>query len=335
MKMKKSLMAGLVCLAALGLAACTGNQKATTSATSKTSSTSSQSSASFSSSSSSESSTTSQSSDSHQAYQSLLQELGQKPDYQTSQYAFYDINKDGTDELLIENSPAITEVFALQNNQPVSILTSIVALQGGARSSFSILTDGTIVQTSWQSTRPEATAVAYTLENGTLKEGKTVTYDMTSQVKPAEALGLSGQELDANSLSWQDFATTSTPSSDQAQPASTGMDINAIASGDFSSIAGTWQNGRGATMVFTQSGIDDSLNIEIAGLTVKGTSLVGGWHPRPDKDGISVGGGYLIMLPSNTTLDSGFGQDDSDKSRERMLMGNGFPTAEDFYYKVD
>lgn len=88
-------------------------------------------------------------------------------------------------------------------------------------------------------------------------------------------------------------------------------------------------------MVFTNSGIDDSLNIEVKGFAVKGDSLVGSWGPRPNEEGISVGGGYLIMLPSNTTLDSGFGQDDSDKSRERMLMGNGFPSAEDFYYKVD
>lgn len=252
--MKKVLFASFICLAVLGLAACTGNQNVNTHVSVKNSGTTSKSSTSSSSSSSSESSTSSQSSDSHQAYQNLLQELGQKPDYQTSQYAFYDINKDGTDELLIKNSDVITEVFALQNNQPVSILTSIVALQGGARSSFTILTDGTIIQDSWYSARPEVTSVAYTLENGTLKEVKKVTYDMRDQMKSAESLGISGQELDVNSLSWQDFATTSTASSEQAQPASTGMDINAIASGDFSSIAGTWQNAKGETLVFDKNG---------------------------------------------------------------------------------
>ena len=51
---------------------------------------------------------------------------------------------------------------------------------------------------------------------------------------------------------------------DQAQPASTGMDINAIANGDFSSIAGTWQNSRGETMVFDKNGlVSDNVVVKI------------------------------------------------------------------------
>ncbi|MDU4854378.1 MAG: DUF6287 domain-containing protein [Clostridioides difficile] len=44
-------------------------------------------------------------------------------------------------------------------------------------------------------------------------------------------------------------------SSSKSDAKQSGMDINAIQKGDFSSIAGTWKNGRGDTLTFDNNGL--------------------------------------------------------------------------------
>ena len=175
-------MAGLVCLAALGLAACTGgNQKANTSTSSKTSSTASQSSTSSSSSSSKEDKKKQE--ETRKKYQEVLdrgarleserakndtdgyvQYLDSQLDKGNDenhmwyhhaysgtnfQYAFYDIDHDGTDELLIGDSTSISGIFSLVDGKPEFQLAGIIATVGGSRTALKLLQDGTIVYSYW------------------------------------------------------------------------------------------------------------------------------------------------------------------------------------------
>lgn len=265
------------------------------------------------------------------------------------QYAFYDIDHDGTEELLIGNSESISGIFSLVNGKPEFQLAGIIATVGGSRTALKLLQDGTIIYSYWQSIDPDMTVRAYKLSNGKVeKVGNEATVQFNTDQTAESSLGLTSPAVDLTKLTWENFpevstsasssqedTSSSTPSSDQAQPASTGMDLNAIASGDFSSIAGTWQNGRGETMVFDKNGlVSDKAEVKI--IKVENGYVVGSYN------GINVMTGGLAWVPlpkgfseSNVTFVP-LGDGLSDQTRDRIATGGqSVPTAEDLYYKVD
>ena len=107
-----------------------------------------------------------------------------------------------------------------------------------------------------------------------------------------------------------------------------GMDLKAIKDKDYSSIKGTWIDGRGNELVFDDKGLvreDVELDAssfkqkdQIAEMTVSAKSGVGGYG--------------LLLLPKGETA----GKDDaSDKSKDRIWAGQSPAYGDDdnFYYR--
>lgn len=121
---------------------------------------------------------------------------------------------------------------------------------------------------------------------------------------------------------------------------SSGMNIQEIQNGDFSSIAGTWKNGLGWIMEFDKDGLTGK------GIVTDGSGVVD--RINPDHGYISggihsskpntAGGAAISFLPAGTPMkpDSNQNSDPSDTSKDRIWVGQQYIWDTDsFFYRVD
>ena len=115
--------------------------------------------------------------------------------------------------------------------------------------------------------------------------------------------------------------------------AASSLDMQAIASGDFSSMAGTWQDANGVTYTFDAKGlVSDVAKLELiyAGLDENGiyrTSIR--WH--------NLTGAALSIIPAGKKLsakETVSGQDPTDSSRDRFIIAQGISERPDVFYRV-
>lgn len=115
--------------------------------------------------------------------------------------------------------------------------------------------------------------------------------------------------------------------------ATTSLDMQAIASGDFSSMAGTWQDANGVTYTFDAKGlVSDVAKLELgyAGLDENGiyrTSIR--WH--------NLTGAALSIIPAGKKLpakETVSGQDPTDTSQDRFIIAQGISEHPDVFYRV-
>lgn len=196
--------------------------------------------------------------------------------------------------------------------------------------------------------RPEAKAETYEIKDGAFNQLQSVDFSMSETTDGASKVGLgNAQTFDLSSEDWYDFDDSSSDeteasSSDSKSNKETGMDINAIQNGDFSSIAGTWKNGKGYTMTFDKNGlVSDTERVDVENSKVTDGYLKSSTGP---KSGVGVGGGAIAFLPKGVSLtgsvmsSSETADDQSDKTKERLWMGqqlNGTTDDSYFFYKVD
>lgn len=136
------------------------------------------------------------------AYVFNLQTLGSTNEWK---YAFWDLNQDGSDELLIGDGKTIAAVYYLKNNQPTLLHVAYVASAGGYRSSLDVFDNGQIVYATWQSLNPEMELSLYSLEKGEVKEEKKATIQIGGKETAEQALGMSAKKLDLSKLDWKKF----------------------------------------------------------------------------------------------------------------------------------
>lgn len=121
---------------------------------------------------------------------------------------------------------------------------------------------------------------------------------------------------------------------------SSGMNIQEIQNGDFSSLAGTWRNGLGWTLEFNKDGLTGK------GFVTDGSGVVD--RINPDHGYISggihsskpntAGGAAISFLPAGTPMrpDSNQNSDPSDTSKDRIWVGQQYIWDTDsFFYRVD
>ena len=121
---------------------------------------------------------------------------------------------------------------------------------------------------------------------------------------------------------------------------SSGMNIQEIQNGNFSSIAGTWRNGLGWVLEFDKDGLTGK------GFVTDGSGVVD--RINPDHGYISggihsskpntAGGAAISFLPAGTPMkpDSNQNSDPSDTSKDRIWVGQQYIWDTDsFFYRVD
>ncbi len=127
-------------------------------------------------------------------------------------YAFYDIDKDGTNELILSggenNGRYPITAYYLNNGNPGLLAESHVAGNGGSRMGFNLYSDGNIFSSSWSSGTGRGIATLLNLSNGKFTKIKTANidniYDLNSKSGSPESMGLSKNlQINLNSLSWK------------------------------------------------------------------------------------------------------------------------------------
>ena len=335
------------------------------------------------------------------AYIFNLQTLGSTNEWH---YAFWDLNQDGSDELLIGNSKTIAAVYYLKDKQPTLLHVAYVASAGGYRSSLEAYDNGQLAYASWQSTQPEMELILYSLEKGEAKEEKKATIQIGGKETVEQALGISAKKLELTKLDWKKIASedkaqttakteekkfgsfqvkvsvadlrirkepsTSAPSagmitkgthtitetveadghtwgklesgqgwialeftsrvSGNAEstptPATTktGMNLEEIQAGNFSSVAGVWENKYGTSIEFDAQGI-----VKVNGSAVNGVQFSGFYFKEGNLHGVSRMPGAtnetpILFIPSREG-----GSESIYWSKSDATNGN------DLYYRVD
>ena len=335
------------------------------------------------------------------AYVFNLQTLGSTNEWK---YAFWDLNQDGSDELLIGDGKTIAAVYYLKNNQPTLLHVAYVASAGGYRSSLDLFDNGQIVYATWQSLNPEMELTLYSLGKGEVKEEKKATIQIGGKETAEQALGISAKKLDLTKLDWKNFdgtgdskstakaeekksgsfqvqvsvadlrirkePSTSAPSAGMiakgthtitetvdadghtwgklesgqgwialdyttrvsgntesaSAPAATktGMNLEEIKAGNFSSVAGVWENKHGTSIEFDAQGI-----VKVNGSAVNGVQFSGFYFKEGNLHGVSRMPGAtndtpILFIPSREG-----GSESIYWSKSDATNGN------DLYYRVN
>lgn len=262
-------------------------------------------------------------------YDVVLEKLrNDTSDTPATHYAYYDIDGNGQDELFSGRyweSTGTVEFAALyyDNNGVADYLAqSYVASSGGYREAANIYTDGTIITAKWTSTGTEMEDVQYQLraDNSGIDTIKSATVPIGKDVELTDYFDVKNKEtFDFSVLDWQPLVSEQANSDD--------LDVNQILSGNYESLAGIWENGRGQTFEFSDEGMLEGMNISSPRESSYGTVTLacGAANGAP--------GGFAIeVYPTGVKNPKG---DHSDSSQPRLVAGQQFVDfpAEAYYYR--
>ncbi|WP_274641989.1 DUF6287 domain-containing protein [Streptococcus equinus] len=262
-------------------------------------------------------------------YDVVLEKLrNDTSDTPATHYAYYDIDGNGQDELFSGRyweSTGTVEFAALyyDNNGVADYLAqSYVASSGGYREAANIYTDGTIITAKWMSTGTEMEDTQYQLraDNSGIDTIKSATVPIGKDVELTDYFDVKNKEtFDFGVLDWQPLVSEQANSDD--------LDVNQILSGNYESLAGTWENGRGQTFEFSDEGMLEGMNISSPRESSYGTVTLacGAANGAP--------GGFAIeVYPTGVKNPKG---DHSDSSQPRLVAGQQFTDfpAEAYYYR--
>lgn len=243
-------------------------------------------------------------------------------------YAFYDINQDGVEELLVgslqeDGSVYLATVFHYEDLDQDSQRKFHMYQYGGSyRGSYRIFKDGTVVHMTWIPVSGEGTATTYHLNDGSTEFVTDRELDIQLPLDNLEeTLGLAGvAEVDLRTLIWQEF-TFSLPE----------LDLEAISQGDFTSLAGEWKRKDGTSLFIDEFGQTNlGARIFMDNATMEAGVLLG-----------TIGDGHtgaaFVLAPKHTTYDIGFvgGTDLSDTSADRIIIAQNTQMEDSAYYRVN
>lgn len=262
-------------------------------------------------------------------YDVVLEKLrNDTSDTPATHYAYYDIDGNGQDELFSGRyweSTGTVEFAALyyDNNGVADYLAqSYVASSGGYREAANIYTDGTIITAKWTSTGTEMEDTQYQLraDNSGIDTIKSATVPIGKDVELTDYFDVKNKEtFNFSVLDWQPLVSEQANSDD--------LDVNQILSGNYESLAGTWENGRGQTFEFSDEGMLEGMNISSPRESSYGTVTLacGAANGAP--------GGFAIeVYPTGVKNPK---EDHSDSSQPRLVAGQQFTDfpAEAYYYR--
>lgn len=262
-------------------------------------------------------------------YDIVLEKLrNDTSDTPATHYAYYDIDGNGQDELFSGRyweSTGTVEFAALyyDNNGVADYLAqSYVASSGGYREAANIYTDGTIITAKWTSTGTEMEDTQYQLraDNSGIDTIKSATVPIGKDVELTDYFDVKNKEtFNFSVLDWQPLVSEQANSDD--------LDVNQILSGNYESLAGTWENGRGQTFEFSDEGMLEGMNISSPRESSYGTVTLacGAANGAP--------GGFAIeVYPTGVKNPK---EDHSDSSQPRLVAAQQFTDfpAEAYYYR--
>ena len=258
-------------------------------------------------------------------------------EYTGLQYSLYDLDQDGTDELLIalktySNYYDLLDIRTLKNGEVIRLTNAENNLDFiGERVHFNPLENG-YFQLSTRVSINQIQLKLYKLNQDGTRLGLVIESDTE------EGLGTKRPSLDIRSFSWK--SVTSLINGETSLPSeSKGMNISAIQNGDFSSISGTWRNSDGAELVFDEHGlVSDNSQVSIEYSKEIDHYLKASSVSKDGGAGAAIAflpAGIPITMSVTSSTDNGY-TDSSDITQDRLWSGhqliNG--STEGFFYKV-
>ncbi|TWS94930.1 DUF6287 domain-containing protein [Streptococcus sp. sy018] len=274
--------------------------------------------------------------------------------YTDIEYNLYDFDQNGVDELTVsliakDGYRALLDIFTIKDNQAIRLTNDSNLAMLGNRMRLIPLQDGSFYYKGSGSASSAVYAhYRLTADGGALEK---VTESMSES-----DLGKLPEALDLTTLTWQSVqnSDSQTSSSQTETVASSSMDLQAIMAGDYSSIAGTWKNGKAdsPTYTFTSSSIQATypdgrvetrfltFNESYASSTIAEKGYLTGTFNEDSRLSFNSAAG-LCFLPVGSTVSEGSDVDASDGSKERIwFVGTGMNPSvvmadlDTFYYKV-
>ena len=260
-------------------------------------------------------------------------------EYSGLQYSLYDLDQNGTDELLValktdSNYYDLLDIRTLKNDEVIRLTNAENNLDFiGERVHFSPLENGYFQL----STRVSTNQIQLKLYK--LNQDRTQ-LELVSESDTEEGLGTKPPSLDIRSFSWK--SVTSLINGETRLPSeSKGMDISAIQNGDFSSVAGTWRNGTGIEFTFDKNGlVSDHSKVSIEYAKETDRYLKASLLPKAG----GAGGAAIAFLPAGIPItmsvtsssDNGY-TDSSDITQDRLWFGHQLINGhtDGFFYKVE
>ena len=262
--------------------------------------------------------------------------------YTGIEYAQYDLDKNGTDELIIsfilqDGNHIILDIYTLKDEQVIRLTSPEVNLASiGERVLLTPLVDGSLLMSTSSGGGQNVHLIQYKFDStGTkLKQVNEWNIDRSKGEKQPDNLNFPFKKDEFNYHS-----VYIEPETKKKASAQKGINIVEIQNGDYSSLAGTWRNAEGHTIIFDENGLV-SEHSEI--FTVKsehnGKILSLGVRPK----GGGVGGYFILLIPAGVKAPETIGNggvkipDKSDTSRDRIFAGQNYTgKPEHFHYKVD
>ncbi|MGI2822952.1 DUF6287 domain-containing protein [Streptococcus mitis] len=260
-------------------------------------------------------------------------------EYSGLQYSLYDLDQNGTDELLValktdSNYYDLLDIRTLKNGEVIRLTNAENNLDFiGERVHFNPLENGYFQLSTRVSTNQIQVKLYKLNQDGTRLE-------LISESDTEEGLGTKPPSLDIRSFSWK--SVTSLINEESSLPSEKkGMDISAIQNGDFSSVSGTWRNRSGIEFTFDKNGlVSDHSKVSIEYAKETDRYLKASLLPKAG----GAGGAAIAFLPAGipitmsvtSSTDNGY-TDSSDITQDRLWFGqqliNG--STEGFFYKVE
>lgn len=260
-------------------------------------------------------------------------------EYSGLQYSLYDLDQNGTDELLValktdSNYYDLLDIRTLKNGEVIRLTNAENNLDFiGERVHFNPLENGYFQLSTRVSTNQIQVKLYKLNQDGTRLE-------LISESDTEEGLGTKPPSLDIRSFSWK--SVTSLINGETSLPSeSKGMDISAIQNGDFSSVAGTWRNGTGIEFTFDKNGlVSDHSKVSIEYAKETDRYLKASLLPKAG----GAGGAAIAFLPAGIPItmsvtsssDNGY-TDSSDITQDRLWFGHQLINGhtDGFFYKVE
>lgn len=256
--------------------------------------------------------------------------------YKGISYTYTDLDKNGIEEFILAfemvgGDYMPIDYYTLDGDKPVRLSQGSGQLDMiGERMTLLPLADGKLLYSGSAGYDKRGYSLYQFAENG-------LSFEKVSDGGSKEEL-TDAELLDLNQLKWTslqgDEKIASSQQDENKIQASSGMDLAALQNGDFSSVVGTWKDGKGNTLVFEEGGR----------FTING-------HPQVYKDSVpessetvginigsegSWGGAIMKFAKAGTSFMFGQAEDVSDKSKERIWAGQGYSKdPAEFYYKVE
>lgn len=241
-------------------------------------------------------------------------------------YAFHDIDGNGTPEFLVgikstTGHMVLNGLYYIADNSPKLLAEAFVG-SSAARAGIVIYNDGTIASSGWSSGTGEGSSTLFALQadDSPAQEVQKVSDIRINIDNLNAAFGKSmNQILGLESLTWQELSSHAARTVEsQSTSSEEGADLNALRTGDFSSIQGTWRNSKGdgftisgGTMTFSRDGKTYTMTVPKDGETGLWWTLAEA-RTSPPVYIIYPVGRSIIKYPDGIYI--------SDESRDRIFL---------------